>query len=67
MLQRDLHGFVIILLLLLSMQSHAGTSRLEIVAWVENAVLVGPAVKLKAKLDTGAETSSISRSRTVRV
>ena len=49
------------------MQSHAGTRRLEIVAWVENAVLVGPGIKLKAKLDTGAETSSISRLRTVRV
>ena len=50
---------MVILLLLSSTQSHAGTRRLEIVGWVENAVLVGPGINLKAKLDTGAETSSL--------
>ena len=53
------HGFLVILLLLSSAQSHAGTRKIEIVGWVENAVLVGPDIKLKAKLDTGAETSSL--------
>jgi hypothetical protein len=51
---------VVTLLLLLSFtQSHAGTRDLEIVGWVENAMLVGPGISLKAKLDTGAETSSL--------
>jgi hypothetical protein len=50
---------VVILLLLSSTQSHAGTRDLEIVGWVENAVLAGPGISLKAKLDTGAETSSL--------
>ena len=58
-LQCAFHGFVVILLLLSSTQSHAGTRKLEIVGWVENAVLVGPDINLKAKLDTGAETSSL--------
>jgi len=59
LLQCAFHGFVVILLLLSSTQSHAGTRKLEIVGWVENAVLVGPDINLKAKLDTGAETSSL--------
>jgi len=54
------HGFVVIILLLLSCtQSLAATRDLEIVGWVENAMLVGPGIGLKAKLDTGAETSSL--------
>ena len=59
LLQCAFRGFVVILLLLSSTQSHAGTRRLEIVGWVEHAVLVGPGIQLKAKLDTGAETSSL--------
>jgi hypothetical protein len=59
-LQYAFHGFVAILLLLLSTtQSHAGTRDLEIVGWIENAILAGPGISLKAKLDTGAETSSL--------
>ncbi len=50
---------MVVLLLLSSTQSHAGTRKLEIVGWVENALLVGPDINLKAKLDTGAETSSL--------
>ena len=51
---------VIVSLLLLSLTtSHAGTRDLEIVGWVENVILVGPGIHLKAKLDTGAETSSL--------
>jgi hypothetical protein len=50
---------VLILLLLSSAQSHAGTRNLEIVGWVENAILIGPEIRMKAKLDTGAETSSL--------
>jgi hypothetical protein len=54
------HGFVVIVLVLISStQSHAGARDLEIVGWVENAILVGPGISLKAKLDTGAETSSL--------
>jgi hypothetical protein len=50
---------VILLLLLSTTQSHAGAHDLEIVGWVENAKLIGPGISLKAKLDTGAETSSL--------
>lgn len=59
-LQCDFHRFVVILLLLLSStQNHAATRDLEILGWVENAILVDPEISLKAKLDTGAETSSL--------
>jgi len=37
----------------------AGARDLEILGWVENARLMDPAIALKAKLDTGAETSSL--------
>ncbi len=37
----------------------ADTLDLEILGWVENAQLLNPAITLKAKLDTGAETSSL--------
>lgn len=47
------------LLLLSSMKSHAGARDLEIVGWVENVILTDPEIHLKAKLDTGAETSSL--------
>ncbi len=37
----------------------ADTSDLRILGWVENAYLADPAWHVKAKLDTGAETSSL--------
>ena len=37
----------------------ADTRDLEILGWVENAQLLDPAISLKAKLDTGADTSSL--------
>lgn len=58
--QNACRGFVVILVLLWSTQSHAVTRDLEIVGWIENVVLPGPGIILKAKLDTGAETSSLS-------
>lgn len=37
----------------------ASSSDLQILGWVENAYLPDPGIELKAKLDTGAETSSL--------
>jgi hypothetical protein len=37
----------------------AETADLKIFGWVENAFLPGPGLEIKAKLDTGAETSSL--------
>ena len=37
----------------------AENRNLEILGWVENVRLMDPDIKLKAKLDTGAETSSL--------
>lgn len=49
------------LLLALSLGSaaRAASGELLILGWVENAHLVDPGMDLKAKLDTGAETSSL--------
>lgn len=40
-------------------QAAAAGRDLEILGWVENAHLMDPVIALKAKLDTGAETSSL--------
>ena len=42
-----------------AVRSDADTRDLEILGWVENAQLMDPVIALKAKLDTGAETSSL--------
>lgn len=39
--------------------AHAANRNLEILGWVENAWMHDPEMKIKAKLDTGAETSSL--------
>jgi len=39
--------------------AEAKASELQILGWVENAYLTDPGIELKAKLDTGAETSSL--------
>jgi hypothetical protein len=60
LLQSPLYGFLVFFLLCFSTTyCHAATRDLEIVGWVENAKLVDPGIGLKAKLDTGAETSSL--------
>jgi len=51
-----------ILFVVLCSQVHsasAETADLKIFGWVENAYLPGPGLDIKAKLDTGAETSSL--------
>jgi len=42
-----------------AVRSDADTRDLEILGWIENAQLMDPVIALKAKLDTGAETSSL--------
>ncbi len=48
-----------LLALFLAAGAHAATRDLLILGWIENAHLVDPGMDLKAKLDTGAETSSL--------
>jgi hypothetical protein len=43
----------------LSITAWGNTIELKILGWVENAHLPDPGLELRAKLDTGAETSSI--------
>lgn len=50
---------VITLSLSASSETMAANRNLEILGWVENAWLHDPEMKIKAKLDTGAETSSL--------
>ena len=47
------------LLFVLADRATAAARDLEILGWVETARLMDPAITLKAKLDTGAETSSL--------
>jgi hypothetical protein len=49
----------IVLLLAPSITASGKTLELKILGWVENAQLPDPGLLLKAKLDTGAETSSL--------
>lgn len=37
----------------------AASSEFQILGWIENAYLPDPGIEMKAKLDTGAETSSL--------
>ncbi len=56
------HLLIVVLLSLLpgvSAGSGADQNDLEILGWVESAQLLDPVIPLKAKLDTGAETSSL--------
>ena len=46
-------------MLALATTARSDTLDLKILGWVENAYLPGPDLGLKAKLDTGAETSSL--------
>lgn len=50
---------VILVIFCLPAYGSSDPSELKILGWVENAHLVDPGLDLKAKLDTGAETSSL--------
>ena len=50
---------LVILVLLLPLQGFSATRDLEILGWVEYVRVLNPDFTLKAKLDTGAETSSL--------
>ncbi|HKJ16624.1 MAG TPA: RimK/LysX family protein [Xanthomonadales bacterium] len=54
-----LHLAVTIVLFCPLNMAMAANRNLEILGWVENAWLHDPEMKIKAKLDTGAETSSL--------
>jgi hypothetical protein len=57
---RQIHFIAFIVLLLApSITASGKTLELKILGWVENAQLPDPGLLLKAKLDTGAETSSL--------
>ena len=49
----------VVLILALTTRAWSDTYDLQILGWVENAQLLDPGLELKAKLDTGAETSSL--------
>lgn len=49
----------ILALSILPLCAVANPSELQVLGWVENAYLPDPGLELKAKLDTGAETSSL--------
>jgi len=49
----------IVLILVLTSSAWCKTLDLQILGWVENVHLPDPGLELKAKLDTGAETSSL--------
>jgi len=49
----------IVLMLALTSSAWCETLDLQILGWVENVQLPDPGLELKAKLDTGAETSSL--------
>jgi len=51
--------FSVVLTQLLTTSAWSDTIDLQILGWVENARLPDPDLDLKAKLDTGAETSSL--------
>ncbi len=49
----------IVALSIIPLCAGANPSELQVLGWVENAYLPDPGFELKAKLDTGAETSSL--------
>ena len=51
--------FLILLISIWAVNLMAEPSDLKILGWVESAFLADPEIELKAKLDTGAETSSL--------
>jgi hypothetical protein len=55
------NNLILIFMILSAQPVHAvgNSSQLQILGWVENAYLSEPGIELKAKLDTGAETSSL--------
>jgi len=58
-MNRVLTIIFILLLCVLSSEAMAEIADLKILGWVENAYLPDPGLEVKAKLDSGAETSSL--------
>ena len=56
---RNLGSLAVFCLTATPAQAQAATQEMEILGWVENVQLPALGIELKAKLDTGAETSSL--------
>ncbi|MFT5519523.1 MAG: hypothetical protein ACI9IA_000106 [Enterobacterales bacterium] len=53
-------SLLMLLTLSTSIMANSSQTELSIAGWIENALLVSHGLKLRAKLDTGAKTSSIN-------
>jgi hypothetical protein len=58
-MKKIMHISCFLLLLVAPICAAAKSSEFKILGWVENAYLSDPGIEMKAKLDTGAETSSL--------
>lgn len=59
LLLKSLGGMALLFLTVIPKDAAATTREMEILGWVENVLLPAIGMELKAKLDSGAETSSL--------
>lgn len=58
-MKKTKHIFYLLVLIMMPSYAAAKSSEFQVLGWVENAYLSDPGIEMKAKLDTGAETSSL--------